>query len=82
MDKLSWKRVVSPGAPLPRSSHQAVATRTALWVWGGEFTSLNQEKFRHYGDMWRLNLPVPGGASEDAWRWEQIPSRGGPSPRR
>ncbi len=41
-----------PCRPLPRTSHQAVCTRTALWVWGGEFTSLNQEKFRHYNDMW------------------------------
>lgn len=41
-----------PCRPLPRTSHQAVCTRTALWVWGGEFTSLNQEKFRHYSDMW------------------------------
>lgn len=50
-----------------------MCTRTALWVWGGEFTSLNQEKFRHYGDLWRLNLAD--------WTWEQIPSKGGPSPR-
>ena len=51
-----------------------MCTRTALWVWGGEFTSLNQEKFRHYNDLWRLNLAD--------WSWEQIPSKGGPSPRR
>lgn len=42
-------------------------------MWGGEFTSLNQEKFRHYSDLWRLNLAD--------WTWEQIPSKGGPSPR-
>ncbi|EFN58682.1 hypothetical protein CHLNCDRAFT_19775, partial [Chlorella variabilis] len=73
VEKLSWKQVVSPSGPLPRTSHQAVCTRTALWVWGGEFTSLNQEKFRHYRDLWRLNLAD--------WTWEQIPSKGGPSPR-
>ena len=61
-------------SPLPRTSHQAVCTRSALWVWGGEFTSPNQEKFRHYNDMWRLNLAD--------WTWEQIPGKGGPSPRR
>ncbi|KAL4853408.1 Kelch domain-containing protein 4 [Chlorella vulgaris] len=73
VDKQTWKRVISPNGPLPRTSHQAVCTRTALWVWGGEFTSLNQEKFRHYSDLWRLNLAD--------WTWEQIPSKGGPSPR-
>lgn len=32
-----------------------------------------QEKFRHYSDLWRLNL--------GDWTWEAIPSKGGPSPR-
>lgn len=32
-----------------------------------------QEKFKHYRDLWRLNL-------ED-WSWEQLPSKGGPSAR-
>ncbi|KAI7844606.1 hypothetical protein COHA_001846 [Chlorella ohadii] len=73
VEKQTWKRIISPNGPLPRTSHQAVCTRTALWVWGGEFTSLNQEKFRHYNDMWRLNLAD--------WTWENIPSKGGPSPR-
>jgi hypothetical protein len=72
-DKLTWRRVVSPGGPQPRTSHQAVVTRHHMYVFGGEFTSLNQEKFRHYGDLWRLDLAD--------WRWEQLPSRGGPSPR-
>lgn len=30
-------------------------------------------QFRHYGDLWRLNLTD--------WTWEQIPSKGGPLPR-
>lgn len=32
-----------------------------------------QEKFRHYSDLWRLSL--------SDWRWEQLPSKGGPSAR-
>ena len=32
-----------------------------------------QEKFKHYKDLWRLNL-------ED-WSWEQLPGKGGPSAR-
>ena len=29
-----------------------------------------QEKFKHYRDLWRLNL--------ETWRWEQLPGKGGP----
>ena len=72
-EKLTWRHVISPGGPLPRTSHQAVVTRAYMYVFGGEFTSLNQEKFRHYGDLWRLDL--------SSWKWEQLPSKGGPSPR-
>ena len=42
VDKQTWRHVTSPNGPLPRTSHQAVCTRNALWVFGGEFTSLNQ----------------------------------------
>lgn len=73
VDKQRWRRVVTPGGPLPRSSHQAVATKHYLYVFGGEFTSLNQEKFKHYGDLWRLSLAD--------WAWEALPIRGGPSAR-
>lgn len=65
--------MVSPKGPLPRSAHQAVAHKGFMYVFGGEFTSLNQEKFKHYGDFWRLSLAD--------WSWEQLPSKGGPSPR-
>lgn len=125
-----------PRRPLPRTAHQAVIYKGYIYVFGGEFTSLNQvglitktswqllsgpgapcclhsseggsptlsrlrlflispapprpqpspllpapflvpcrlqEKFRHYGDLWRLSLVD--------WRWEQLPGKGGPSPR-
>ncbi|RMZ55199.1 hypothetical protein APUTEX25_005477, partial [Auxenochlorella protothecoides] len=73
VEKVAWRRIVSPKGPLPRSSHQSVMTKYHMYVFGGEFTSLNQEKFRHYNDLWRLNLAD--------WSWEQLPGRGGPSPR-
>lgn len=73
VDKNSWRQIASPHGPLPRTSHQAVAHKGYLYVFGGEFTSLNQERFRHYSDLWRLSL--------SDWRWEQLPSKGGPSPR-
>jgi N-acetylneuraminic acid mutarotase len=72
-ESMAWRRVISPGGPLPRTSHQAVVTRSHMYIFGGEFTSLNQTKFKHYGDLWRLNLTT--------WQWEQLPSKGGPSPR-
>ncbi len=32
-----------------------------------------QEKFKHYRDLWRLNV--------DTYAWEQLPARGGPNAR-
>lgn len=69
----AWRQVISPNGPLPRTSHQAVMHKGYMWVFGGEFTSLNQERFRHYADLWRLSLAD--------WSWEQMPSKGGPSAR-
>jgi hypothetical protein len=44
-----------------------------MYVFGGEFTSPNQERFHHFKDLWRLELST--------WRWDQLPAKGGPSPR-
>ena len=71
-----WKQIVSPNGPMPRSSHQSVATRGYMYVFGGEFTSRDHTKFRHFGDMWRLDMST--------YVWEQIMSKGpgtSPSPR-
>lgn len=111
-----WPPAPTGRRPLPRTSHQAVIHKGYMYVFGGEFTSLNQasitapkgsqswlelsepalhllvcckcavpltsvlpcllceqEKFRHYNDLWRLSLVD--------WRWEQLPGKGGPSPR-
>ena len=72
-DKNRWRLVQSPNAPPPRSAHQAVAHGGYLYVFGGEFTSPNQERFHHYRDLWRLNL--------EENTWESLPSKTGPSAR-
>ena len=68
------RRVRSPNSPLPRCAHQAVAYKQYILVFGGEFTSPNQEKFHHYKELWRLDLAT--------YEWEQLSLRGGPSARR
>ncbi|KAI3933446.1 hypothetical protein MKX01_022025 [Papaver californicum] len=37
-------------------AHQAVAWKDHLYIFGGEFTSPNQERFHHYKDFWTLDL--------------------------
>jgi hypothetical protein len=45
--KRRWAHVRSPGAPPPRSAHQAVAYKSFLFIFGGEFTSPNQARAAH-----------------------------------
>ena len=42
-------------------------------MFGGEFTSPNQDKFHHYKELWRLDLTT--------FAWEKLALRGGPSAR-
>lgn len=35
-------------SPAPRSGHQAVIVKGCMYVFGGEFTSPNQERFHHF----------------------------------
>ncbi|XP_026407416.1 kelch domain-containing protein 4-like isoform X2 [Papaver somniferum] len=72
-DKNEWKLISSPNSPPPRSAHQAVAWKDHLYIFGGEFTSPNQERFHHYKDFWMLDLKTN--------QWEQINLKGCPSPR-
>ncbi|EYU40125.1 hypothetical protein MIMGU_mgv1a003259mg [Erythranthe guttata] len=73
VEKQEWKLVSSPNSPPPRSAHQAVSWKNYLYIYGGEFTSPNQERFHHYKDFWMLDLKTN--------QWEQLNYKGCPSPR-
>ncbi|KAJ0536605.1 putative kelch-type beta propeller [Helianthus annuus] len=73
VNKGDWKLVSSPNSPPPRSAHQAVTWKNYLYIFGGEFTSPNQERFHHYKDFWMLDLKTN--------QWEQLNYKGCPSPR-
>lgn len=73
IEKQEWKLISSPNSPPPRSAHQAVCWKNYLYVFGGEFTSPNQERFHHYKDFWLLDLKTN--------QWEQLNYKGSPSPR-
>ncbi|GMH07996.1 hypothetical protein Nepgr_009836 [Nepenthes gracilis] len=73
VDKHEWKLVSSPNSPPPRSAHQSVAWKNFIYIFGGEFTSPNQERFHHYKDFWMLDLKTN--------QWEQLNYKGCPSPR-
>ena len=68
-----WSQITSPNTPKPRSSHQAVASRSHIYISGGEFTSPSQMQFYHHKDMWRLDLTSNS--------WEELSTKGGPTPR-
>ncbi|OMP04824.1 Kelch repeat type 2 [Corchorus olitorius] len=61
VDKMQWKLVSSPNSPPPRSAHQAVAWKNYLYIFGGEFTSPNQERFHHYKVLYKHKIIVFGG---------------------
>lgn len=71
-----WKLVKAPGAPPPRSAHQAIATpanKGELWVFGGEFMSPTETQFHHYKDLWCFSLADK--------KWEKVVAPNGPSAR-
>ncbi|XP_010930020.3 uncharacterized protein [Elaeis guineensis] len=73
VEKNEWKLVSSPNSPPPRSAHQAVAWKNNIYIFGGEFTSPNQERFHHYKDFWMFDLKTN--------QWEQLLIKGCPSAR-
>ncbi|KAF5841296.1 hypothetical protein DUNSADRAFT_13569 [Dunaliella salina] len=73
VSKQRWSKVCNPSSPAPRSAHQAVIHKGFMYVFGGEFTSPNQERFHHFKELWRLDL--------SSWEWDHLPSKGGPSAR-
>ncbi|KAG0142547.1 hypothetical protein CROQUDRAFT_50169 [Cronartium quercuum f. sp. fusiforme G11] len=75
-DKNEWRRYSSPTFPGPRSAHQIVATPAGggkLWLFGGEFASVNQTSFHHYRDLWCFDLATH--------TWERINTKAMPSAR-
>jgi len=54
IEKMEWKLIESPNTPAPRCSHQAVYFNEKLYVFGGEYATLDQ--FHHYRDLWTLDL--------------------------
>jgi len=77
--KAEFRRVFVPNPPPPRTSHQAVAVPTGkggqMWIFGGDYTSPSQ-KFKHYNDLWCLDLDASGKLT-----WQQFNLPGAPSPR-
>ena len=50
IEKNEWKQVESPNTPPPRCSHQSVIYKDKLYIFGGEYATLDQ--FHHYRDLW------------------------------
>ena len=73
VDRSLWSIIRCPRAPKPRSGHQCVLSGPYLWLFGGEYTSPNQEKFRHFRDLWRFCL--------ETQEWEQLELKKGPTAR-
>ncbi len=70
MEKNEWKQIESLNTPSPRCSHQAVVFKDNMYIFGGEYATLDQ--FHHYRDMWVLNLKT------NVWR--EISCVGGDAP--
>ena len=56
-----WKRIESINTPPPRCSHQMVYFKEKVYLFGGEYATLDQ--FHHYRDLWTLEMKT--------WTWIQ-----------
>lgn len=54
IEKNEWKQIESLNTPPPRCSHQSVFYKDKLYLFGGEYATLDQ--FHHYRDFWELDL--------------------------
>ncbi|KAG8762053.1 hypothetical protein FRC11_011438 [Ceratobasidium sp. 423] len=75
-DKNEWRLYTSPTSPSPRSAHAVVpspANGGQLFLFGGEFSSLNQTTFHHYRDFWVFSIETKS--------WERIETKTSPSAR-
>ena len=83
VDKGTWSRRITAPMPLPRCSHQCVALRYGgrdlMYLYGGEYTTPDGEKFRHFGgaELWVCDL------GRDAWELAAVatPAAECPAPR-
>mgnify|MGYP003386621092 CR=1 FL=1 len=70
IERNEWKQIESPNTPPPRCSHQSVVYKDKLYVFGGEYATLDQ--FHHYKDMWALDLKT--------YIWSQVTPLGSEHP--
>ncbi|CAE6457105.1 unnamed protein product [Rhizoctonia solani] len=69
-DKNEWRLYTSPTSPSPRSAHAVVPSPSnggQLFLFGGEFSSLNQTTFHHYRDFWVFSIETKS--------WERIETK-------
>lgn len=71
-EKAKWTKITSHPCPTPRCAHQAFVYKGQMYVFGGEVTSPNQERFHHYRELWRLDLTT--------YEWDQLPVKGSSCP--
>ncbi|ORM39986.1 Kelch domain-containing protein 4 [Babesia sp. Xinjiang] len=70
--KNEWRLVETVCKPPPRCAHQATIFNNYLYIFGGEYSTLNQ--FHHFNDMHRLCLK--------SYTWEPVQATGQiPTPR-
>lgn len=68
-----WTRFESSNRPPPRSSHAVAVHRNFMYLFGGEFSNPSLSQYRHYRDLWRLDVTDMS--------WERVEIRGGPCAR-
>ena len=54
IEKNQWKSIESLNTPPPRCSHQAVYYNEKMYMFGGEYATL--DNFHHYRDLWELDI--------------------------
>eukprot|EP00124_Ichthyophonus_hoferi_P004171 Ihof_evm2s428 gene=Ihof_evmTU2s428 len=76
LKKNEWRQIISPNSPPPRCGHaSAIRGRNGgeMYIYGGEYASRNQDRFKHYSDLWVYYF------AESAWEKIEVP--GGPTAR-
>jgi N-acetylneuraminic acid mutarotase len=60
VEKNEWKIIESLNTPPPRCSHQTILYNDKIYMFGGEYATMDQ--FYHYRDFWELDLKT------NAWK--------------